>query len=78
MAETETAPPVANVVETHDDRALRQRIMKKVNIERPLRVDIRPVGTNRYRVNVWAETGSSTENGWAVNSHIAQSFYHMD
>ncbi len=61
----------------NDDR-LRARVLEKVTVSNVARLDIRPVGKDRYRVNVWAETGLKTEDCFVVDKIIAQSFFFID
>lgn len=60
------------------NRAIRQNVLKKVTVQHPTKVDIKPVGMNRFRVNVWAETGAATEGGFFKEKRIEQSFYHVE
>ncbi len=60
-------PKVAKTPEDHEkdtrvaerDRRVRLSVMGKGTTKNASKVDIRPVGPNRFRVNVWAETGSA-------------------
>ncbi len=59
------------------DRKIRQGVLKKVVTKGYSKVDIRPVGSNRFRVNVWAETGGKTEGGFFNEKRIVETFYHV-
>lgn len=55
---------------------LKAAIHTKITVQNYARVDIRSVGKDRYRVNVWAETGDQSEGGFFTEKRIAQSFFH--
>lgn len=76
MAAINTAPEATSVAERN--RLVRQNILKKITVPNSARVDIKPVGANRFRVNVWAETESKTESGFFKEKRIEQSFYHVE
>jgi hypothetical protein len=58
-------------------RKIRRSVLNKVTTPKPTKVDIRPVGPNRFRVNVWAETGGKTEGGFFNEKRIVETFYHV-
>lgn len=62
---------------TAEDRhkAVRRRVLEKVTTQNPFKVDIKPVGPNRFRVNAWKEVGKS---GVVNDIRIVESFYHVE
>ncbi len=73
MAMTEVKEPTAMDAEL----ALRKRVLEKVKIKFT-KLDIRPLGHNRYRVNVWAHTDVKSEICLIPSQVIADSFYFKD
>lgn len=77
MASVKTAQQKPTVVDIPDERemAVRKQVMKKVTVQKPLRVDIRNVGANRWRVNVWQQFDGN--NDFVKDQRIVESFYHV-
>jgi hypothetical protein len=59
-------------------REVRRHVLAKVTIQRPLKVDIKPIGGPKYRINVWVETGGQSDGGFFTEKRIAQSFVHTE
>ncbi len=70
-------PPTEPTGTTVEDRnkLVRQHVLAKLQTERPLKVDIKPVGPNRFRVNAWQ---SVEGNGVVSEKRIVESFYHVE
>lgn len=66
------------LIDEEKDGNLEMRVMKKVTTPNPVRVDILPVGTKKYRVNVWTKSDQVTENACINVLKIVESFYHID
>lgn len=73
MAKTIKEPVTSTTVENRD-RAIRQNVLAKSTTKNPARVDIKAVGPNRFRVNIWREFG----NGMVSDYRIVESFYHVE
>ncbi len=58
--------------------ARNRKIRSMIQTKNPNKIDILPVGANRYRVNVWAETGDRTDGGFFNEKRIVETFYHVE
>ncbi len=59
------------------EQAVELAVRRLVKTQRPSKVDIRPLGQGRYRVNVWDYTGNSSEGAFIREQQIVESFYHV-
>jgi hypothetical protein len=59
------------------DKAIRRSVLAKIQTKHYDRLDIRPVGPNKFRVNVWAEQPRGPEEFMARKS-IVETFYHKE
>ncbi len=73
-------PPEVNEKDTRvaeRERRIQLAVNNKITTPKPYKVDIKAVGVNRFRVNVWAEIGKKTEGGLFNEKRIVESFYHI-
>lgn len=75
-ATTEEEPQNTSVEERN--RLIRRKVLSKVETNRPTKVDIKAIGPNRFRVNVWAETGVTSEVGFFTEQRIVETFVHQE
>ncbi len=77
MATATKTPEIQDTRVAERDRRVRQSDLAIVATKNATKVDIKPVGTNKFRVNVWAETGEKTEGGFFNEKRIVETFYHI-
>jgi hypothetical protein len=68
------AQPKKTEAEIVNERRIRLDVMAKITTKDRQKVDILPVGPNKFRVNVWVQIGD----GLFSERRIVETFYHVD
>lgn len=74
-----TAPEPTTGTSVEDrNKLVRRHVLAKLTTKNHTKVDIKPIGPNRFRVNVWAETGKKSEGEFFTEKRIVETFVHFE